>query len=101
MQTDRDKLIELIINADTYDSCECKLCTKDDDACDCCHAEKLADHLLSNGVIVLDMNVISTKNRPLITHFAGMPLNDVFDLVRAKEEGRLIVPPCKVGGCGV
>ena len=48
----RDRLIKLIINADTYDSYECKLCTKDDDACDCCYAEKLADHLLANGVIV-------------------------------------------------
>ena len=48
----RDRLIELIINADTYDSYECKLCNKDDDACDCCYAEKLADKLLANGVIV-------------------------------------------------
>ena len=50
--TDRERLIELIVNADTYDSYECKLCAKDDDACDCCFAEKLADHLLANGVIV-------------------------------------------------
>ena len=48
--TDRDRLIELIVNADTYDSYECKLCSKDDDACDCCFAEKLADYLLANGV---------------------------------------------------
>ena len=48
----RERLIELIINADTYDSYECKLCNKDDDACDCCYAEKLADKLLANGVIV-------------------------------------------------
>ena len=41
--TERERLIELIINADTYDSYECLLCTKDDDACDCCHAEKLAE----------------------------------------------------------
>lgn len=58
---------------------------------------ELADHLLANGVIVLDTGVISPKNRPLITHFANMPINDVLDLVRAKREGRLIVPPCKVG----
>ena len=50
--TDRDRLIDLIANADTHDSSECKLCTKDNDACDCCYAEKLADHLLANGVIV-------------------------------------------------
>lgn len=47
----RDRLIELIINADTYDNYECKLCNKDDDACDCCYAEKLADKLLANGVV--------------------------------------------------
>lgn len=50
--TDRDRLIELIVNADAYDSYECKLCTKDDGACVCCYAEKLADYLLQNGVIV-------------------------------------------------
>ena len=60
-------------------------------------AEIIADRLLANGVVVLDMNVITTKNRPLITHIAGNPINDVLDLIRAKEEGRLIVPPCKVG----
>ena len=50
--TDRDSLIELIVNADTYDSYECKLCTKKDASCTRCKAEKLADHLLANGVIV-------------------------------------------------
>ncbi len=53
----RDRLIELIINADTYDSYECKLCNKDDDACDCCYAEKLADKLLANGVVCLPCKV--------------------------------------------
>lgn len=48
----RDRLIELIVNADTYDPYECNLCTKDDDYCDCCYAEKLADHLIANGVIL-------------------------------------------------
>lgn len=50
--TDRDKLIELIVNADTYDSYECKLCTKKDASCTHCNAEKLTDYLLANGVIV-------------------------------------------------
>lgn len=58
--TDRERLIGLIINADTYDSYECKLCAKDDDACECCFAEKLADHLLANGVIVPPCNVGDT-----------------------------------------
>ena len=49
---DRDRLIELIVYADTDDSYECKLCTKDDVSCRECGASKLADHLLANGVIV-------------------------------------------------
>ena len=56
----RERLIELIINADTYDSYECKLCNKDDDACDCCYAEKLADKLLANGVVCLPCKVGDT-----------------------------------------
>lgn len=47
----RDRLIELITNADTYDSYACKLCT-DDDSCELCHAKILAEYLLENGVIV-------------------------------------------------
>ena len=47
----RDRLIELILNADTEDSYACKLCT-DDDSCELCYAERLTDHLLANGVIV-------------------------------------------------
>lgn len=50
----RDRLIELITNADTYDSYACKLCT-DDDSCELCNAEKLADYLLANGVIAPPM----------------------------------------------
>lgn len=57
----------------------------------------IADRLLANGVVVLDWSVVTPKNRPLITHIAGMPLNDVLDLIRAKKEGRLIETPCKVG----
>ena len=51
MQNDmRDRLIDLLINADVYDSYECKRCTKED-YCDYCNAEKLADHLIKNGVV--------------------------------------------------
>lgn len=85
----RDRLIEVIDDKpftseyENYNSAE--------------WAEHFADHLIANGVIALDTGVISHKNRPLITHFAGVPMNDVLDLVRAKQEGRIIVPPCKVG----
>ena len=48
----RDRLIELILNADTYDSYACKLCAEEDASCEVCYAKKLADYLLANGVIV-------------------------------------------------
>ena len=51
MQNDmRDRLVELLINADVYDSYACKLCTKED-YCDYCNAEKLADNLIANDVV--------------------------------------------------
>ena len=57
MQNDmRDRLIDLLINADVYDSYECKLCTKED-YCDYCNAEKLANYLIANGVIVTPCKV--------------------------------------------
>ena len=51
MQNDmKDRFIDLLINADVYDSYECKLCTKED-YCDYCNAEKLADHLIANDIV--------------------------------------------------
>ena len=60
-------------------------------------AEVIADHLLANGVLVIDTDVVSMKNRPLISSVASLPIDEVIDLVKAKMEGRLIVPPCKLG----
>lgn len=61
-------------------------------------ARNIADHLLANGVMCIDTNTVDVvKNRkPLITAF-GMPLDQLAELIRAKQEGRVIVPPCKVG----
>jgi hypothetical protein len=53
----RDRLVELVMQADTYDSFECKLCDKHDDACDCCHAEKIADTILEDDWIRLPCKV--------------------------------------------
>lgn len=50
--TDRERLIELISNADTYDKYNCELCDKGDDACRGCYAERLTDYLFDNGVVV-------------------------------------------------
>ena len=47
----RDRLVELMVEADAYDGYECKLCT-DDHSCFRCYFTKLADHLIENGVIV-------------------------------------------------
>lgn len=79
----RERLIELII--ESVNGCARNW------------AEVIADHLLANGVVAIDTEVVSMKNRPLISTVASLPIDEVIDLVKAKEEGRLIVPPCKVG----
>ena len=60
--------------------------------------ERIADHLLANGVMLVDTNTVNlvTNREPIQTAF-GMPLDELADLIRAKQEGRIIVPPCKVG----
>ena len=84
-----DRLVELIDdfihyeNVNDLNSDECK--------------EGLADYLIENGVVVLDTDILLPENRPLIITVAGMPLNEVIELIKAKREGRIIVPPCKVG----
>lgn len=82
--TQKERLVELI---------------KDEIDCDRAGIvpEWLANHLIANGVLVIDTDVVSMKNRPLISSVASLPIDEVIDLVKAKEEGRLIVPPCKVG----
>jgi hypothetical protein len=47
----RDRLVELMVEADAYDGYECILCT-DDHSCFRCYFTKLADHLIENGVVV-------------------------------------------------
>lgn len=49
--SEREKLIELIVDADAYDSYECKIRTKDDVSCSRCSAEKLANIILADGWI--------------------------------------------------
>ena len=92
----RDRLIELILQStqkcDSTDCIRCKYWNTND-----CGAVRMADHLIKNGVVVLDTGIISPESRPLIQTFAEMPMNEVFDLVKAKQEGRIIVPPCNVG----
>ena len=76
--TDRERLIELIVNADVHDSYECKLCTKKDTSCTRCGAEKLADHLLANGVIVPPCMVGDTVYRIYTRSWVGEDKVDYF-----------------------
>lgn len=48
--------------------------------------EKLADHLINNGVLAVDFGVVSPRNRPLISQCFGRPLDEVLDLFRTKQE---------------
>lgn len=100
----RDRLIKLFREAKEHPE---KTCPKWEAptcfGCDynkgdeCDRIARLADHLLENGVVMLDTGVISPENRPLIQTVAGMPINEVIELVKAKQSNRVIVPPCKVG----
>lgn len=60
-------------------------------------ASNIADHLLANGVVAVDVDAVSVENRPLISQYLGHPIDEIIALIRAKEEGRIIVPPCKEG----
>lgn len=80
----KDRLIELLSNAPVDFDGNRNVC-------------KLAEHLLANGVVIMDMSVVSPKNRPLISKIAEHQIDEVIDIITAKEEGCIFVPPCKVG----
>lgn len=72
----RDRLIELIKNAE-------KAFPKDKPVLDI--EEFVADHLLANGVVVIDTDVVSMPNRPLISQCMGRPIDEVINLIRRSE----------------
>lgn len=90
----KDKLIKLIEEKQIYGIDQAQKNNRDILLLD---NEELADHLIANGVVVIDTDVVSAENRPLISTLAGYPINEVIDLMQAKQEGRVIVTPCKVG----
>lgn len=80
----RDKLIELLVNEDAYDSYDCKLCTKENDCCDYCHAGKVADHLIANDVV----SVVRCKGcKYFITDvFKRTMCNRMFTMIEMKPD---------------
>ena len=44
-----------------------------------------AEQLLENGVVVIDTDVVSMPNRPLITQYMGRPIDEVINLIRKSE----------------
>ncbi len=96
----RERLIELL----NFVKCKAESCSAVDggrcvdlDKLDRCQIEAIADHLLANGVVVVDTNIVSPKNLPLISQCLGRPIDEIIELVNAKDEGRIVVLPCKVG----
>lgn len=94
--TGREKLIELLSQntcpSPMFCSDNCKYVNSSD-----CAAERCADHLLANGVIVVDTNSVKRKNLPLIQQAFNMPLDELAELVDAKQSGKIVELPCKVG----
>ena len=83
MKTMRDRLIELLSGK--------SIDTQPD-------VEYVADYLLENGVVLVDTNTVDfVASRKPIQTALGMPLDELSSLIEAKEEGRIIVLPCKVG----
>jgi hypothetical protein len=61
-------------------------------------AEIIADHLIENGVVIIDpQKYPPINNQSVIKTVLGVPLDEMAELIDAKQEGRIIVPPCKVG----
>lgn len=94
--TGREKLIELLKQdncpSPMFCSDNCKYINSSD-----CATERLADHLLANGVIVIDANSVKRENLPLIQQAFNMPLDELAKLIEAKQAGRIVELPCKVG----
>ena len=44
-----------------------------------------AEQLLANGVMVIDTDVVSLPNRPLISQYMGRPIDEVINLIRKSE----------------
>lgn len=93
--TDREKLINILVNLDTYNCEECQNCAsfKYDLPCDDnCFCEKTTDYLIDKGVTVQESNSCEycEEYEDLPEHFiSGKPVGRVFDTcIQTDENGR-------------
>ena len=75
--TDRERLTCLLSGYD-FDSTFCNICERPDDDCAVCGSERLADYLISNGVIVPPCKVGDTV---YIINRANKPQEMIFDSI--------------------
>lgn len=59
--------------------------------------EYVADYLIANGVVVIDTDVVSVKNRPLIAQCFGRPLDEVIEIITANKANDDTCSVCGVG----
>lgn len=86
----REKLIEIVTNAlSEYCSKPISEETEPQDF--------VTDYLFKNGVIIVDNNSVKRENLPLIQQAFNMPLDELAELIAAKQTGRIVKLPCKVG----
>lgn len=88
---ERERLLQLIEEA------EGKFPTMGDLVFKATVEEYVADYLLANGVIVVDTNSVKRENLPLIQRAFNMPLDELAQIVEAKQSGKFAELPCKVG----
>lgn len=76
--TQREKLIELLEKLTRFciSRATCQFCKYRNNAPFCIN-EAIADHLIENGVVLVDTNSVKRENLPLIQQAFGMPLDEL------------------------
>ena len=62
-------------------------------------SDAIADYLLANGVVVIDTDVVSLKNRPLITQCFGLPLDEIIERISEKKRCKMTKITCTCWDC--
>ena len=81
--TQREKLIELLERLTRFciSRATCQFCKYRNNAPFCIN-EAIADHLIENGVVLVDTNSVKRENLPLIQQAFGMPLDELAEVVK-------------------